>query len=146
MTLQKVFKEKIQEDANKILAKKKDLIFLPTNLPNTCEAIIITNGNLRIGMPLDPPLNKIVRQQFIDAGFEVSEFKLDDYGFMQNAKARLKLINENGDYERTVIFDLACFDHSEGATCKFEVVGELTETKKVYEVICKEGAEEKAFA
>lgn len=131
MSLQKEFEKEIQNKIDKLNGVKKELDYLPKDLPDACEAIVTISGRFRIGMPLDPPLNKQVRRRFTNAGYEVSDFKLDDWGFMKNAGATLKIDDQ------TIYFDLACFDYKEGSTCKIHKIGEIKESKPVYEVRCE---------
>lgn len=142
MYLQKAFVKDINKKAREIRALKKQLDYLPEGLPDGLEADAHVHDYLSIYMPLDPPLNNAVRQQFIDAGFTVGEYKISSYGGVQYTAAR-KIVDDN-----LIRFDLTCSENNEGATCVIEKIHEeeVTETKRTYEVVCIEGAEEKAFA
>jgi len=138
MSLQKQFEEMIDEKADKILKLKEKLEYLPEGLPDTCEAIITDGNHLRIGMPLDPPTNDKIVAIFAEAGYEVKKLEMSSYGF----GTYRDVILHGDDDELLAIFDLAAFPHNEGSTCVIKDIGEVTETKKVFEVVCKEGAEE----
>ena len=142
MTLQKEFEKDINKKARGIRDLKKQLQYLPEGLPDGLEADAHVHDFLSIYMPLDPPLNNAVRQQFIDAGFEVDEYKISPYGGNQSTDAR-KVVD--GLHIR---FDLTCTAYRDSSTCKIEEIHEeeVTEVKRTYEIVCKEGAEEEVFA
>ena len=111
--------------------------FIRKYLPeiDNAEAILCTNGEARIGLPLDPPSNKKVIKQLEDAGFTVGNQSLSDFGFgvFHTLKFEGRPICQ---------FDLAFFDFHEGATCKLQSIGTKKVDKHIYEVVCNEGAEE----
>ncbi len=142
MTLQKEFEKDINKKARGIRDLKKQLQYLPEGLPDGLEADAHVHDFLSIYMPLDPPLNNAVRQQFIDAGFEVGEYKISPYGGVQSTSAR-KIVDD-----LHIRFDLTCSACQDGATCKIEKIHEekVTEIKRTYEIVCNEGVEEEVFA
>ena len=142
MDLQKAFEKDINKKARSIRDLKKQLQYLPEGLPDGLEADAHVHDYLSIYMPLDPPLNNAVRQQFIDADFTVGEYKISPYGGVQCTDAR-KVVDE-----LHIRFGLTCSENNYGATCKIEEIHEeeVTEVKHTYEIVCKEGAEEEVFA
>ncbi len=98
-------------------------------------AVICTDGSPRISLPLDPPSNNATIKKFTDAGYLVRKPHLSDFG-----SGKFWAVRDVG-----VCFDLAAFPFNEGSTCKIVGIGEETTTKKIFEVVCDEGAEESTF-
>lgn len=99
------------------------------------EAIICIGGSPRIGLPLDPPSNAAVIKHFTDAGIQVGEPFIGDSGYGKFWSV----------YGSGVSLDIAAFPNHEGSTCKIVGIGEEIVTKKVFEVVCDDGAEESTF-
>ncbi len=132
-TLVNRFEEKFAE---KIEDLEEQVVFIRKYLPeiDNAEAILCTNGEARIGLPLDPPSNKKVIKQLEDAGFTVGKQSLSDHGFGVYHTVRL-------EGHPICQFDLAFFDFREGATCKLQSIGMEKVDKHIYEVVCNEGAD-----
>jgi hypothetical protein len=99
------------------------------------EAIVSMSGSPRIGLPLDPPSNAAVIKKLIGAGLNVGEPFVGDGGY-----GRYWSI-----YGLGVSLDIAAFPHNEGSTCQIVGISEETITKKVFEVVCDDGAKESVF-
>ena len=79
-TIAKKFEKKFAE---KIADIENQMELIRKHLPEIdgAEVIICQNGDARIGLPLDPPSNKKAIKRLEDAGFEVGEQSISDWGF-----------------------------------------------------------------
>ena len=133
-TIADKFERKIAEHIKNI---EEQLEVIRKHLPeiDNASAIVCNNGEARIGLPLDPPSNKMAIEQLEEAGFTVGKQNLSDWGF----GVYHSLIHK--DYP-TCRLDLAFFDFQDGATCKLQAIGKEKVERRIYEVVCNEGAEE----
>ncbi len=131
--LAKQFEEKYK---SKIAEFEQTLKSIQKVIPSIkgAEAIVCTSATPRIGLPLDPPSNKLAIDKLKAAGFSVGDADISEYGIgIYHTLTHPK-------YDGS--FDLALFDFHEGATCKLKSIGTETKEVSIYEVVCNEGAEE----
>ena len=113
--------------------------FLPDlYLPDTCY-INLYYFEIDIVIPWDVKLEKRIQDKFVQAGWVISSHKsfLPDY-------AKTTTVFWHEKCVRVELLMFAFLDAIPGQECELVQLGSRTETKEVpiYEVICKEGAEE----